>query len=173
MAVVADDTAPDAGKGDATVTDGSMTDGSMDAASDGAMDDVTQTESGTDAGPGTYKAYAIIGGLDRLRIAKTVGGTCFYIQLVSPSNNTGGLTLPNNWGFEFARALQPAAACDPKYLGPITNTFDASSQSGTISFSGNPYPTTITSVMVTLNFANHPMWCPASEVFSATNVMVQ
>lgn len=51
--------------------------------------------------------------------------------------------------------------------------FDATSQSGTISFSGNPYPQSITSVMVTLNFANNPNWCPASEVFSAANLMVQ
>ena len=115
----------------------------------------------------------MIGGLDRVRIAKTVGTTCFYIQLVSPSSQTGGLTLPSKWGFEFARAVQPAAACNPAYLGPISNSFDASSQSGTIAFTGSSIPQTIQSVSATLVFANNPVWCPASESFSATNITVQ
>lgn len=170
----------DAG-GDGTTGKDATSDGAADAAKDVAIDspgdasvvDGAGDATTVDAGPGTYAAYAMIGGLDRVRIAKTVGSTCFYIQLVSPSSQTGGLALPNKWGFELARAVQPAAACNPAYLGPISNSFDASSQSGTIVFTGNGIPQTIQSVSATLVFANNPVWCPASEGFSATNVTVQ
>lgn len=162
---------------DRTNGDGAA-DASVDSAPDVAVDAPSDASTGgdattIDAGPGNYAAYAMIGGLDRVRIAKTVGSTCFYIQLVSPGSQTGGLTIPNKWGFEFARAVQPAAACNPAYLGPISNSFDASSQSGTIAFTGNTIPQTIQSVSATLVFANNPVWCPASESFSATNVPVQ
>ena len=168
-----DDVAPDAsGKSDATLNEGGTSDAANDSSGD-ASNDGTTTESGTDAGPGNYTAFGIIGGLDRLRIVKTVGNTCFEVQLVTPSNNKGNLTLPNNWGFEMAQAIQPAAGCDPKYLGPITNSFMASSQSGTVNFPGPQIPQTVTSLMVTLTFANNPNWCPASELLSATNVPVQ
>lgn len=168
-----DDVATEGGF-DATMNgDGASDSSTTDSTTDSPNDSMMGTDAPSDAGAGLYAAYGIIGGLDRLRIAKTVGNTCFYIQLVSPSQNTGGLTLPQSWGFESARALQPAAACNPKYAGPITNMFDATSQSGTIAFSGMGIPTTVTSVMATLVFANNPMWCPASEPFSATNIMVQ
>jgi hypothetical protein len=172
--MVLDDVGSEGGRPDATMTsdgaaDGTAKDGATDSPDDSTM---MGSDSSTDAGPGAYAAYAIIGGLDRLRIAKTVGGTCFYIQLVSPNTMGGGLTLPQNWGFESARAVQPAAACNPSYLGPITNTFDATSQSGTIQFPSIS-PKTVTSVMATIVFANNPMWCPPSETFSATNIPVQ
>lgn len=166
------DTVPTEAGTDASIDVG--VDAGKDVAVDSPSDVITGGDATTvDAGPGTYAAYGIIGGLDRVRIAKTVGSTCFYIQLVSPGSQTGGLTLPSKWGFEFARAVQPAAACNPAYLGPISNSFDASSQSGTISFTANPIPQTIQSVSATLVFANAPVWCPASESFSATNVTVQ
>jgi hypothetical protein len=168
--MVLDDVAPEGGL-DATMNDAATDGSAKDGAADSSNDSMMGTDS-SDADSGNYAAYAIIGGLDRLRIAKTVGNTCFYIQLVSPNTMTGGLTLPSNWGFESARALQPAAACNPAYLGPITNMFTATGQSGTIQFP-SVSPKTVTSVMATIVFANNPMWCPASETFSATNIPVQ
>lgn len=174
-------TLPDAVAVDASSDGAAGSDGSADTSADAPNDVATDSASDAgaggdaslDAGPGTYAAYGLIGGLDRVRVAKIVGGTCFYVQLVSPSSINGGLTLPNNWGFESARAVQPAAACNPAYLGPISNTFDATGQSGTIAFSGNGIPATIQSVTATLTFANNPLWCPPSEAFSATNITVQ
>ena len=174
-------TVPDAVAVDASTDGVTGGDGAVDASADAPKDAVTDSTSDAgaggdaafDAGSGTYAAYGLIGGLDRVRVAKIVGGTCFYIQLVTPGSVKGGLTLPNNRGFEFARAVQPAAACNPAYLGPVTNTFDATSQSGTIAFSGNGIPQTIQSVTATITFASNPIWCPPSEAFSATNIPVQ
>lgn len=167
---------------DGGVPDGSAKDGaggadaSVDAPGD-ALGDAPASDSGgdggVDAGPGTYAAYGLAGGLDRVRIAKTVGGTCFMLGLVWPGNNPGGLTLPAQWGFEYARAVQPAAACNPAYLGPISGMFDATSRSGSVSWSGMGIPSTIQSVNVTLNFAGAPVWCPASEVLTTSNLPVQ
>jgi hypothetical protein len=143
--------------GNASPTDAPTSDGASDGPSDPA-----------------YSAFAIIGGLDRLRITKTVGGTCFAIQLVSPPTaGNGGLTLPTNWGFESASAMQPGLACDPRYLGPISNVFEATAQSGTITWQGNNLPQSVQSVQVTLTFGGNPPWCPPSEVASAMNVPVQ
>src|SRR5439155_19485022 len=64
-----------------------------------------------DAGdPGMYAAYASIGGLDHLRVAKTIAGTCFAIDLASPGSNGMRVTLPANWGLTMATAMQPSAA---------------------------------------------------------------
>jgi hypothetical protein len=165
------DAAPADGASDGAIGDAAK-DTSADAPSDGASDD--SGDAGTvDAGPGTYAAYGLPGGLDRLRIAKTVGGTCFMLGLVWPGNNPGGLTLPAQWGFDYARAMQPAAACNPAYLGPISNMLSATSQSGTVTWAGSGIPQTVQSVNVTLVFASPPVWCPASEILLATNLTVQ
>jgi hypothetical protein len=126
-------------------------------------------------GSGTpgYAAFAMIGGLDHLRITKTVGGTCFAIQLVSPGTGSGGLTLPSGWAFESAQAMQPGLACDPRYLGPVMNIFMASSQSGAIAWQGSGVPQAVQNVQVTLVFAGNPPWCPPSEVASASDIPVQ
>jgi hypothetical protein len=133
-------------------------------------DDASAVDAPKDTG--TYAAYATIGGLDHLRIAKTVNGTCFAIDLASPGSNTMGLTLPSTWGFMAARAMQPEATCNPAYAGPITHTFDATSQSGTIAWQGSGTPTTIQTVAVALNFASPPSWCPASQTLSASGIAV-
>lgn len=124
------------------------------------------------SGDGSYAAYAIVGGLDRLRVAKLRGDTCFEVQLVRPGTDGGGLALPAGWGFEQARALQPALACNPSYAGPIQNSFDASARAGSIRWQGNAV-TTVDAIDVTLTFANAPAWCPASEALAATAVHVQ
>jgi len=121
----------------------------------------------------TYAAFAFIGGLDHVRITKNVGATCFSVQLLSPGSNSGGLALPTGWAFESAEAMQPGLACDPRYLGPITNSFSATSQSGTITWQGSGVPQAVQSVQVTLVFASNPPWCPPSELVSASNVAVQ
>jgi hypothetical protein len=138
-----------------------------------AMPDGAVADAAPDAAtPATYSAHAIIGGLDRVVIVKAVGGTCFALRLVSPDNDAGGLTLPAMWGLERATAMQPAAACVPGYTGPIANSFEATAQSGTITFQGAP-PASIASVAVTIMFAGAPAWCPPSEMLSATNIAVQ
>jgi len=119
----------------------------------------------------TYAAFAL--GPDHVRIAKNAGGTCFSVQLLSPGSNSGGLTLPTGWAFESAEAMQPGLACDPRYLGPITNSFSATSQSGTITWQGSGVPQAVQSVQVTLVFASNPPWCPPSELVSASSVAVQ
>lgn len=162
------DGAADAAPGDAWLD---ATDAPADVASDSPGTDAG--DAGADAGPGTYAAYGLPGGLDLLRIAKTAGNTCFALGLVWPGNNPGGLTLPSGWGLDYARAVQPAAACNPAYLGPISGMFAATGQSGTVSWSGMGIPQTVQSVNVTLSFAGAPVWCPASELLSATNLPVQ
>jgi len=82
-----------------------------------------------------------------------------------------GVTLPSGWGLTMANAMQPPAACNPAYAGPITNSFAATAQSGTIAFQGNT-PTTVDSVAVTLTFTSPPAWCPPSELLSATAIPV-
>src|SRR5579885_3460245 len=69
---ILDDVAHDASF-DSTMdaTKDAIADATMDATNDATMD-ATNDATGGDAGPGMYAAYAIIGGLDRLRIAKTV-----------------------------------------------------------------------------------------------------
>ena len=164
------DGATDATTGDAATGDAAADSGAGDAA---ASDSGPDAGPGSDGGAGVYTAYGLPGGLDRVRIAKTVGGTCFMLGLVWPSMNTGGLTLPQGWGFDYARAVQPAAACNPKYLGPISATYDATAKSGAVVWSGMGIPQTVTSVSVVLTFANPPAWCPASEPLSASNLPVQ
>ena len=163
--------AMDATQSDGTMKDGGGSDTAMEVSTSDAAD--ASQDASFDAGPGTYTAYGLIGGLDRVRIVKSVGNLCFFIQLVSPNNNGQGLTLPAGWGFEYARALEPAVACNPSYLGPISNSFDATSQSGTIAFAGMGIPQTIQSIAATIVFANNPMWCPASVAFGAMNINVQ
>jgi len=121
----------------------------------------------------TYAAYAVIGGLNRLRVAKTIasGSTCFAIDLVEGGTMNSGLTLPSGWGFEMALALQPGAACNPAYTGPIGQSHQASSQSGSISWAGTGIPATVT-VDAMLVFTNPPSWCPPSAGLLATNVAV-
>jgi hypothetical protein len=123
-------------------------------------------------GGGEYAAYATIGGLDHLRITKTVGSTCFAIDVANPDANGAGLTLPPNWGFAGAAAMQPAAACDPTYPGLIRNQFAASSQSGVLTWQGANIPTTVDRVQATMKFAHPPDWCPASEPLDASSVPV-
>jgi hypothetical protein len=118
----------------------------------------------------SYAAYAIVGGLDRLEIAKTGDAMCFAIFLVHPGSATG-VALPSGWGVERAAALQPAAACNPAYLGPVSNMFASTGALGTISWQGTA-PQMIDSVQVTLSFDNHPAWCPQSEVLATTNLAV-
>ena len=120
----------------------------------------------------SYAAYATIGGMDRIRITKSTGPTCFVIGLVSPAAGGNDIVLPAGWVEEFAEARQPAAACNPSYVGPVANTHVASARSGMIAWSGMP-PSTIDSVQVTLTFANNPAWCPPSESLTATSLAVQ
>ena len=127
----------------------------------------------SDASDGsTYAAYAIVGGLDRVRVAKTIAGgaTCFAIDLVQNGTQNSGLTLPSGWGFEMALAMQPGAACNPAYTGAPGQSRQTTSQSGTISWTGS-FPTTL-DVNATLAFTNPPSWCPPSEGMLATNVAV-
>ncbi|HEV8331466.1 MAG TPA: hypothetical protein VGQ22_08610, partial [Steroidobacteraceae bacterium] len=116
--------------------------------------------------------WQIIGGLNRIRIARIDTDTCFAIQLVNPGTNSSALTLPADWAFEFARAVQPIGACNPAYLGPISNMFEASDATGTITWTASGTPMLIENVQVTLTFANPPMWCPPSTTLSATNLEV-
>src|SRR5689334_13383185 len=125
-----------------------------------------------DPSPG-YAAFGMPGAQNHLRITRAVDTTCFSIQLVSPGTGNGGLTLPSGWAFESAQAMQPAPACDPRYLGPISHLFEASSQTGAIAWQGSGVPQAVQSVQVTLTFANNPAWCPPSEVATASNVPVQ
>ncbi len=133
--------------------------------------DATGTADANDGS--TYAAYGIVGGLNRLRVAKTLasGATCFAIDLVQGGTQNSGLTLPSDWGFEMALALQPGAACNPAYAGPIGQSHQASSQSGTISWTGTGIPTSV-DVHAMLVFANAPSWCPPSESLIATSVAV-
>jgi hypothetical protein len=139
----------------------------------GGMASPSDAPASTDAMGDGYAAFAMIGGDNRIRITKNAGMTCFAIQLVSPGTGSGGLTLPNGWAFESAQAMQPGLACDPRYLGPVTASFQATSQSGTITWQGGGVPQAVQSVQVTLVFAGNPPWCPPSEVVSASNVPVQ
>jgi hypothetical protein len=134
----------------------------------------TVDRAATDAsGVGTYMAYALIGGLDRVRITKVAGSTCFEIQLVSPGSNGRGLTLPTNWGLDFARAMQPIGACDPRYTGPVQNMLDTSSQTGTIAWTGTSPPQIVDSVQATLNFTGNAWFVPPNQMFATTNLQVQ
>jgi hypothetical protein len=128
----------------------------------------------TDASDGsTYAAYAITGNLERLRVAKTLasGSTCFAFDLVQNGTVNGGLVLPSGWGFEVATAMQPGIACNPAYLGPIANSYQASTQSGSISWQGSAVPTSV-DVDATMHFSNPPTWCPTSAGLLASNVPV-
>jgi hypothetical protein len=122
---------------------------------------------------GAYAAFQLIGGLDRVVITKTVGTTCFALRLVSPAMDAMGLALPPNWGLELAQAMQPAAACNPSFDGPITDAFEAKSQSGKVEWLENGLPQAITTLNVTLDFGDPPPWCPVTEALSATNIPVQ
>jgi len=176
-----DRTGADASADGTTNSEGSKRDGATDGgahatsgdANGDTPNDAVADSPPVEAGPGVYTAYGVAGGYDHVAVIKAVGSTCFVIGLRSPDNTGAGLTLPASWGFEYARAMQPAQACSPYYMGPITNTFDATSQSGTIAWNGTGIPMSISSMSVTLGFAMNPMWCPPSETLAAMNIQVQ
>jgi hypothetical protein len=126
-----------------------------------------------DAAGDPYIARGMPGGLDRVRIWKTNDTTCVALQLVTPSSGGVGLSLPTDWGVDLAFAAQPIAACDPLYLGTVTNMFDATGQLGTVAFTGGPIPTVITNLDVTLSFVpGNPSWCPPSAQLLAVDLPV-
>ena len=124
---------------------------------------------------GDYTAYNIVSGLYRYRIVKAdpTRNVCFMIGLVGTMPNTTGVSLPPDWNVEYARALQPAAACQPSSVGDPTATVDASNVTGAIAWVGGPAATSFDSVDVTVTFDGRPAWCPPSERFSATNLKIQ
>jgi hypothetical protein len=128
---------------------------------------------GFDGGsPATFFAVGLPGGLDRLVIAKSLGDTCVGLTLVNPGN-PGSLSLPSGWALELAFARQPAAACDPRFAGPIAENFDATAAAGTIEFTGAPFPQVIGRVAVDLEFAGAPSWCPPFDTMATANLPVQ
>lgn len=124
----------------------------------------------TDGGAGTYAAFYLPGGLDRIHIVKTdpTRDVCFVVGLAGPSSShePGRLTLPEGWELEFARALQPAGACEPNYDGSIAGGAEAQSASGTIAWEGS-LPQTIASIAIELAFP------PFVESMSATDIPVK
>lgn len=142
---------------------------------DGVQSDAGPGDGTIDAAPGTYQAWAIISALNRVRIANLTTDVCFEVQLYNPVTNTSAITLPPEWALDHARAVQPMIACNPAYLGPIQNTFDATDAAGAIEWTApsNMTPTKFDSVQVTLTFANPPSWCPPSTTLSVSNLVVQ
>jgi len=123
---------------------------------------------------GSYVVWALLGGLNRLRFGLIESTTCYQIELVNPGTNTGSLSVPADWAFEYARVQQPSGSCDPRYAGPVQMSYEASDVTGTISFQAiSPnLPTIIDSVQATVAFTSPPFWVPPSKAFSATNIEV-
>ena len=76
--------------------------------------------------PSAITAAAIIGGLDRIVVAKrdTSRNLCVNVVLVAPQAPPAGLTLPANYGLQSA-SVGPASACptltvQPTQGGPVT-----------------------------------------------------
>ena len=121
---------------------------------------------------GTVIAVGLPGGLDRIAIAKDLGGVCVGLRLVNPGN-PGTLALPSGWGLEFAFAARPAMACDPRFIIRVTEEFEATAVTGTIDFTAASLPEVITSVDVDLAFDGGPSWCPPFDTLVATNLPVE
>ena len=157
----------DSSKVDAS-TDGGGTDASV---VDGAGVDASDASTTTDAGAGTYTAYALIGGYDRVVIFKAdpQRNLCFELRLVAPPQSSGGLTLPSMWGFESAKVTHDSAACVKQYMG-AGQTWPVASQSGVVSWVGY-LPKTL-DIDVTLVFSGQPNWAPAAESLKAAAIVV-
>lgn len=165
----------DAGGKDSAVSDASHPDviSGQDAGADASLpQDSSIAEASADAGAGTYTAYKLIGGLDRVVIFKAdaVRNVCFELRLIAPGSTSGGLTLPSMWSFDSAKVTHDATACAKQYMG-AAQTWPVASQSGTVAWTGY-LPNTL-DVSVTLVFSGQPGWAPSSELLSATNVTAQ
>lgn len=168
--------AADAGGVDALGTDSkvdsSATDSGADTSvADGSVVDASDASMTPDAGAGTYTAYALIGGYDRVVIFKSdpQHNVCFELRLVSPPQSSGGLTLPSMWGFESAKVTHDSAACVKQYMG-AAQTWPVASQAGVTSWAGY-LPKTL-DIDVTLTFSGQPNWAPATEQLKATALVV-
>ncbi len=171
---------PDA-SGDATMSADAGSDGSNDAtvkdSGDSAMDSPLLADTGSDgpkpdAGPGTYTAYYIPGGYDRVVVFKAdpMRKLCFEVRLRYPDNVTSGLTLPSMWGLESAGIYDDDQACVKFYLGGATFVA-ATTQTGTIAMQGMP-PTKL-DIDVTMTWQGAPMWVPPSEKLATMALAVQ
>jgi hypothetical protein len=125
-----------------------------------------------DAGPAQFTAIALPGGLDRMVIIKSFGDTCIGITVVNPGQG-GVLGLPPNWGLESASARQPAAACDPRFAGPVTDSFEATFVAGAATWQGSPFPAVIQNIDARLEFDGAPSWCPPSDDLRAADLPVE
>lgn len=132
----------------------------------------TSTGSTTGGSPISYSAVAIIGGLDRVRIAKADhdADLCTLLSLVSPAS-MGPLTIttPEGWSVEFASISAGAAACGGQE--PPQGVI-ATAGTGTVGFGelGVAFPCSI-DVDVQLEFPAD-MQVPTDDAMSAVAIAV-
>jgi hypothetical protein len=161
--------------GTTTADGGSSSDGGVDGSSDGSDGESGSTTGTTD--DAEYRAVAIPGGLDRIRISKrhTSEDLCAWIVLVFPAGAPGAFDVatPEDWAVEGVAISDSARACDsdnPDMFGAEAAT-DAS---GAIEF-GEPgvvYPCLVT-VDVEAAFAGMLPGVPPTDTFAATDIPVE
>jgi hypothetical protein len=143
-----------------------------DARSDG---DTNSGDAGTDAVGGevgagiSYSGCMFVGGINRFVIAKrdTPRNLCVVLVLDSPGSNPFNLTLPANWGMEFAFAMPAQPNCLLRF--PPSGSVAASGGMGTVALPPTPQPTA--NFDVTLTFPPADAGAGASERLMATGVL--
>lgn len=166
---------------DATTTesstdpDGSSTEASTEPESSSSSDGSSSSDTGDDGA--IYRAVALIGGLNRVRIFKRndADDLCTFVSLVDPSFGAfGSIDVTQPWGVEYAGITDSAAACDsdnPLMFGSDEATDgDGAIDLADVGMGGVPCTVDID---VSLDFDGAVLQVPDSDTMTATDLPVQ
>ena len=98
----------------------------------------------------SYSGCTFVGGVNRIVVAKrdTQQNLCVVFVLAQQAPNRFNLTLPQDWGMEFAFAMPAMSEC--RRLSPPSGSSEAAVGSGTVALPPTPTPTV--NIDVTLTF---------------------
>ncbi len=172
----ADDDGGTTSSGADDTTSAATTDGG-DTQADTSSDDGTEDGSSTGAsGEAEYRAVAVIGALDRIRITKhdLASDRCSWITLVAPSSpGQYDVDTPRGWSVEQIAITDDGDACESDSPGMFESE-PATSATGAIEF-GEPgivYPCLV-SPAVDAAFAGRLPGIPPMDAFAATDIPVE
>lgn len=137
--------------------------------------DTTTTDTTTgDPGNGTYAAFYLPGGLDRILVRKadTDADLCTSVLFVWPGMPSPGLTLPPEWGLQWAQIHDGAADClDPQ--AQLVNGVFGDPVTGSADWITMDFCPQTLDIDVVVTFPPEQPWVPPKDTLKATALPVQ
>jgi hypothetical protein len=136
---------------------------------------VTTTGTTGEPGEGEYAAMFWSGGLNHIIVRKRDlnADLCAVIGFAWPTDAPPELTLPDQWGLQFAQIGQGAATCFDDLLGPLDGGVNATAAQGTAAWDEQALCPPLIDIDVTLTFPQDQPWVPADDHLAALQIATQ